>query len=119
MSTQLENWVSNPEETHGPLMSVAIWSLCGISGFFLCLRLFIQHGQGKLWYDSLLLTISWVSQKNEYMSMRRFLFLLTRTHVQLFLLVQVILCQLNINLGFGKHSLDSKGKKYKYAMQQV
>ncbi|USP80353.1 hypothetical protein yc1106_07627 [Curvularia clavata] len=82
-SNPLNNWVSNPGETHGPLMSVAVWSLCGISGFFLGLRLWIQLGQGKLWYDSLLLTISWV-----------------------FLLGQVILVQLNINLGFGKHAFD-------------
>ena len=30
MSSQLENWTSNPDETHGPLMSVATWVLCGV-----------------------------------------------------------------------------------------
>ncbi|EMD58598.1 hypothetical protein COCSADRAFT_103379 [Bipolaris sorokiniana ND90Pr] len=83
MSTQLQNWVSNPEETHGPLMSITVWSLCGVAGFFLALRLAIQKNQGKLWYDSLILTVSW-----------------------LFLLCQAILNQLSVNLGFGKHSLD-------------
>lgn len=64
MSTQLQNWVSNPEETHGPLMSITVWSLCGVAGFFLALRLAIQKNQGKLWYDSLILTVSWVSNEN-------------------------------------------------------
>lgn len=103
MSTQLQNWVSNPGETHGPLMSITVWSLCGVAGFFLALRLVIQKNQGKLWYDSLILTVSWVSNGKTSTSRKR----LTR-NMQLFLLCQATLNQLSINLGFGKHSLDSK-----------
>jgi hypothetical protein len=60
MATPYDNWVSNPDESHGPLMSVAVWSLTGIAAGFLFLRLFIRQSQGKLWLDDLVLTISWV-----------------------------------------------------------
>jgi hypothetical protein len=56
-----ENWVSNPSETHGPLMSVVTWSLVAVSGAFLIPRLCIRQRQGKLWLDDCTLTISWVS----------------------------------------------------------
>ncbi|KAE8836455.1 hypothetical protein HRS9139_04553 [Pyrenophora teres f. teres] len=52
MSSQFQNWKSSPEETHGPLMAITLWSL------------------------------------------------------GLLLLVQILLNQLSINLGLGKHALD-------------
>ncbi|KAH5059800.1 hypothetical protein HBI73_208890 [Parastagonospora nodorum] len=79
----LPNWVSNPSETHGPLMSAGAWSMLGVSAAFLFVRLYIRQSQGKLWLDDLALGISWV-----------------------LLLVQAIINQLTINLGFGKHALD-------------
>lgn len=62
MSSQMENWVSNPEETHGPLMAGSIWALTGTSGTFLALRLFIRRNVGKLWMDDILLILAWVSR---------------------------------------------------------
>jgi hypothetical protein len=56
-----ESWISNPKETHGPLMSVVTWSLVSVSGAFLIPRLYIRQRQGKLWLDDCALTISWVS----------------------------------------------------------
>lgn len=55
-----ENWVSNPAQDNGPLMSIAFWSLTAVSLAFLILRLCIRQYQGKIWIDDLLLTISWV-----------------------------------------------------------
>ncbi|RAR02644.1 hypothetical protein DDE83_008520 [Stemphylium lycopersici] len=83
MASQLENFKSDPSETHGPLMSIMVWMQCGVAALFLCVRFLIQKAQGKLWIDDLLLTIAW-----------------------LFLFCQAILNQLGINLGFGKHALD-------------
>ncbi|RYO08635.1 hypothetical protein AA0119_g1411 [Alternaria tenuissima] len=83
MSTQLENLKSNPAEDNGPLMSIATWCLVGVSGAFLIVRLIIQKSQRRLWIDDLLLGLSWT-----------------------LLLVQVILNQLAINLGYGRHALD-------------
>ncbi|CAN9164910.1 unnamed protein product [Alternaria alternata] len=85
MSTQLENLKSNPAEDNGPLMSIATWCLVGVSGAFLIVRLIIQKSQRRLWIDDLLLGLSWT-----------------------LLLVQVILNQLAINLGYGKHALDGR-----------
>lgn len=59
---QLDSWVSRPDETHGPLVSVAVWSLTGVAGGFLFLRLCIRQTQGKLWLDDLVLGTSWVSE---------------------------------------------------------
>jgi hypothetical protein len=61
MATGLENWVSNPNETHGPLISITAWVLCGVAAGFLVLRLCIRHNQGKIWLDDCVLSISWVS----------------------------------------------------------
>jgi hypothetical protein len=55
------SWVSNPEESHGPLMSVVTWSLVSIAGAFLVVRLWIRQHQRKLWLDDCTLFISWVS----------------------------------------------------------
>lgn len=55
------NWVSNPSETHGPLMTVANWTLTGIAAGFLVLRLYVRYLKGKLWIDDLILAASWVS----------------------------------------------------------
>ncbi|KAJ4384920.1 hypothetical protein N0V86_000524 [Didymella sp. IMI 355093] len=82
-SSPYDNWVSNPAEDHGPLMSITFWTLTGLAFVFLFVRLWIRHHQGKLWIDDLLLTISWF-----------------------LLLAQGVLNQLAINLGFGKHVLD-------------
>jgi hypothetical protein len=57
---QLDGWVSNPNETHGPLVSVVVWTLTGVAGGFLILRLSIRQQQGKLWLDDLVLGTSWV-----------------------------------------------------------
>jgi hypothetical protein len=63
MSSQVDNWVSNPNETHGPLMSTACWSLGGVAFSFLVVRSFIRQSQGKLWVDDIVLATSWVSDK--------------------------------------------------------
>ncbi|CAN9289709.1 unnamed protein product [Alternaria alternata] len=83
MSSQFNNWRSDPSESHGPLMSITCWSLGGVSLLFLVVRCGIRQSQKKFWYDDGLLVISWF-----------------------LLLVQLILNQLSINLGFGKHALD-------------
>jgi hypothetical protein len=59
----IDNWVSNPSETHGPLMSSACWSLGAVAFVFLAVRLFIRQSQGKLWIDDIVLGISWVSDE--------------------------------------------------------
>jgi hypothetical protein len=61
MATGLESWVSNPDETHGPLISITSWALCSVAAGFLVLRLSIRQNQGKLWLDDCVLGISWVS----------------------------------------------------------
>ncbi|KAG9187520.1 hypothetical protein G6011_05391 [Alternaria panax] len=83
MSSQFESWRSDPSETHGPLMSISTWSLGGVSFLFLVVRCWIRQSQKKFWFDDGVLVISWF-----------------------LLLVQLILNQLSINLGFGKHALD-------------
>ncbi|RYO65651.1 hypothetical protein AA0116_g2385 [Alternaria tenuissima] len=83
MSSQFNNWRSDPSESHGPLMSITCWSLGGVSLLFLVVRCGIRQSQKKFWYDDGLLVISWF-----------------------LLLVQLILNQLSIDLGFGKHALD-------------
>ncbi|KAH6865728.1 hypothetical protein BKA58DRAFT_226345 [Alternaria rosae] len=83
MSTQFDNWRSNPNESHSMLMSVSTWSLGGISFAFLVVRCWIRRSQKKFWFDDIVLIISWF-----------------------LLLGQLILNQLSINLGFGKHALD-------------
>jgi len=56
-----DSWVSNPDESHGPLMSVVTWSLVSVSAVFLFSRLYIRQRQGKLWLDDCTLSVSWVS----------------------------------------------------------
>jgi hypothetical protein len=62
---QLDTWVSNPNETHGPLVSRVLWALTGVSGLFLILRLSIRQQQGKLWLDDLVLGTSWVREPDD------------------------------------------------------
>ena len=57
---QLDSWVSNPDETRGPMLTVVVWTLTGVAGGFLILRLFIRQQQKKLWLDDLVLSTSWV-----------------------------------------------------------
>ncbi|CAN9376520.1 unnamed protein product [Alternaria alternata] len=83
MASQLENFKSDPSESHSLLMSITVWMQCGVAAFFLSVRFMIQKAQQRLWTDDLLLAIAWF-----------------------FLLCQAILNQLSINLGFGKHALD-------------
>jgi hypothetical protein len=61
MYTQFDSWVSNPDETHGPLLSIITWTLGGVAFGFLLLRYSIRHSQKKLWIDDLVLGMSWVS----------------------------------------------------------
>jgi hypothetical protein len=61
MSGQFENFVSNTDETHGPLMSITTWTLGGVAFGFMLLRYSIRHSQKKLWTDDVVLGISWVS----------------------------------------------------------
>jgi hypothetical protein len=63
MAASFNNWISKPDETNGPLMSAATWSLVGISAGFLALRLWIRQSERKLWLDDGLLGFSWVSDK--------------------------------------------------------
>jgi hypothetical protein len=60
----LANLVSRPGESTGPLMSITCWCLVGVSAVFLVVRLAIRHSQKKLWFDDLLLTLSWVKWEN-------------------------------------------------------
>lgn len=85
MSSAISNWVSNPAENHGPLISVVLWCLWLFCGIFLGLRMYVRLQHRRFWWDDALLILAWV-----------------------FLLAQVILMQLSIDLGFGKHILDSK-----------
>ncbi|OAK93865.1 hypothetical protein IQ06DRAFT_287418 [Phaeosphaeriaceae sp. SRC1lsM3a] len=78
-----DSWVSNPAENNGPLMSVVTWCLVSVAGAFLAVRLWIRQHQGKIWLDDCTLVVSWV-----------------------LLLVQVIINQLSINIGYGKHTFD-------------
>jgi hypothetical protein len=64
MSSPIENWVSNPDEDRGPLMTVVTWSLFGIATCFLAVRYYLRQTQGKLWLDDALLGISWVSDRD-------------------------------------------------------
>lgn len=103
--TNFDTWTSNPEESHGPLMSAVTWSLVSVAGGFLCVRLWIRQHQGKLWFDDCTLLISWVSGtrsrgKDQLIHI-----------VQFLLLVQVIINQISINMGYGKHTLDRKSPK--------
>ncbi|EUC48301.1 hypothetical protein COCMIDRAFT_87632 [Bipolaris oryzae ATCC 44560] len=78
-----ESWVSNPDESNGPLMSVVTWSLVSVAAVFLIPRLCIRQRQGKLWLDDCTLAVSWI-----------------------LLLIQVSINQVSINLGYGGHTLD-------------
>ncbi|EMD95135.1 hypothetical protein COCHEDRAFT_1091013 [Bipolaris maydis C5] len=78
-----DSWVSNPDESHGPLMSVVTWSLVSVAAAFLIPRLCIRQRQGKLWLDDCTLVVSWI-----------------------LLLVQVSINQASINLGYGRHTFD-------------
>ena len=98
----IDTWVSNPKENNGPLMSVVTWCLVSVAGAFLAARIWIRQHQGKLWLDDCTLVISWVGdttsrRKKEFIDL-----------VQTLLLIQVIINQLSINIGYGKHTLDRK-----------
>ncbi|ENI00973.1 hypothetical protein COCC4DRAFT_65104 [Bipolaris maydis ATCC 48331] len=80
---EYSSWVSNPDESHGPLMSVVTWSLVSVAAAFLIPRLCIRQRQGKLWLDDCTLVVSWI-----------------------LLLVQVSINQASINLGYGRHTFD-------------
>ena len=57
---QLDSWVSDQSVTRGPLLTIVIWTLTGVAGGFLILRLSIRQQQGKLWLDDLVIGTSWV-----------------------------------------------------------
>ncbi|KAI4622512.1 uncharacterized protein J4E87_006454 [Alternaria ethzedia] len=81
-------------------MAVSTWSLGGVSFAFLVVRCWIRRSQKKFWFDDIVLIISWVSKAKGR----------TESWIadipQFMLLGQLILNQLSINLGFGKHALD-------------
>ena len=56
-----DSWISNPEESNGPLMSVVTWCLVSVAGAFLAVRLWVRQHQGQLWFDDCTLVISWAS----------------------------------------------------------
>lgn len=60
ISATSDNWVSNPSENNGPLLSITVWCLTAVAAAFMFLRLFIRQSQGKLWLDDFVLGISWV-----------------------------------------------------------
>jgi hypothetical protein len=60
MSSQLDSWISKPDEDNGPLMNIASYSLVGVSAAFLAVRLWIRQSQSKLWLDDAVLGLSWV-----------------------------------------------------------
>ncbi|KAK2043917.1 hypothetical protein LZ31DRAFT_584984 [Colletotrichum somersetense] len=71
-------------QTHGPLIGAVTWFLCFFCGVFLALRLYAKLSRGKkLWWDDYILTFSWTC-----------------------LLVESIITQIGINLGFGRHYYD-------------
>ncbi|CAI6339848.1 unnamed protein product [Periconia digitata] len=82
-TSPIDSWIQNPAENNGPLMSVVTWCLVSVAGTCLATRLGIRQYQGQLWFDDATLVISW-----------------------LLLLAQVIVNQLSINIGYGKHTLD-------------
>lgn len=95
-----DSWVSNPDESHGPLMSVVTWSLVSVAAAFLIPRLCIRQRQGKLWLDDCTLVVSWVSATTYYSKQQ-----LAHT-IKILLLVQVSINQASINLGYGRHTFD-------------
>ena len=74
----------------------------GISFVFLVVRCWIRRSQKKFWFDDIVLIISWVSEPGDRNESQ------IADTPQFLLLGQLILNQLSINLGFGKHALDSK-----------
>ena len=49
------------EEDNGPLIVGVSWTLCGVSGFFLGLRLYAKISRRHpLWWDDHTLIFSWV-----------------------------------------------------------
>jgi len=57
-----EQLAALPHDNAGPRLNVVIWVLTGLSGVFLCLRLYCKRLRGKgLWWDDWLLTAAWVS----------------------------------------------------------
>lgn len=58
--TALDNWKSNPEEDHGPLMSGCIWGLWTISTLFVCLRVHVRLRHARIWWDDAVLLLGWV-----------------------------------------------------------
>lgn len=61
----MKGWISNPEETHGPLMAISLWALTGVSAVFLVLRFGIRLNLGNLWMDDLVVLLGWVSRSSE------------------------------------------------------
>lgn len=100
-----ESWVSNPDESNGPLMSVVTWSLVSVAAAFLIPRLLIRQRQGKLWLDDCTLIVSWVSatasQRQQQLAYP----------IKILLLIQVSINQVSINLGYGGHTLDRNTPK--------
>ncbi|KAF6803662.1 hypothetical protein CSOJ01_10738 [Colletotrichum sojae] len=71
-------------ETRGPLIGGVTWFLCFFCGTFLALRLYAKLSRGqKLWWDDWILIFSWVC-----------------------LLVESVITQMGINIGFGRHAYD-------------
>ena len=62
MSSQMDSWVSNPEETHGPLMAISVWAVTGVAAVFLVLRFYIRFNIGKIWIDDYVVLLGWVSE---------------------------------------------------------
>ncbi len=72
------------EADDGVRINTAVWTLVGVSGLFLGLRLGCKlRRAGSLWWDDALLTVSWV-----------------------FLLVSIVFNTLTVQRGFGKHVYD-------------
>lgn len=58
--TALDNWKSNPEEDHGPLMSGCVWGLWALSSVFVCLRIHVRMFHARIWWDDAFLLLGWV-----------------------------------------------------------
>lgn len=107
--TALDNWKSNPEEDHGPLMSGCLWGLWALSTVFVGLRAHVRLRHARIWWDDAFLFLGWVRASFvprvvEGRGKRR---LICVSFEQLALLVQCILNQVAVSMGFGKHALDS------------
>jgi len=69
------------EADEGAHLNTSVWTLVGVSGLFLCLRIWCKLARARsLWWDDALLTVSWT-----------------------FLLVSAVLVTLTVKRGFGNH----------------